>query len=167
MTNFKIEKVVVGPLEENTYIVTVLDKTYLIDPGDEPKKIEEKLKDKNVVAILVTHHHFDHVKALSYFEKKYHLKHNTYQDENFKIIKCPGHSKDSISFYFEKYKCMFCGDFIFKNGIGRMDLEGGSLQDMIKSLEEIAKIQEEITLYPGHGDTTTLQEEKRHFKFYF
>ena len=68
--NYKIERVVVGKVEENCYVVTINDKTYLIDPGDESEKIEKYLKDKNLVAILVTHHHFDHVGALEYFEKK-------------------------------------------------------------------------------------------------
>lgn len=165
--NYKIERVVVGKLEENCYVVTINDKTYLIDPGDESEKIEKYLKDKNLVAILVTHHHFDHVGALEYFEKKYKLKHNTYVDDNFTIIKCPGHSQDSLTYYFKKLSCMFCGDFIFFNSIGRMDLPGGSIKDMKASLENIKKYDDEIILYPGHGSYTNLGKEKRHFNYYF
>lgn len=162
-----LEKIVVGCLEENCYIVTIDDKTYLIDPGDEYEKIDEKLNGKNLTAILVTHHHFDHVGALSYFENKYGLKHNTYIDDNFKIIDCPGHSKDLKTYYFYKYNAMFCGDFIFKNSIGRMDLEGGNVIEMINSLDNISKYPDETILYPGHGDETKLGEEKKRFKYYF
>ena len=165
--NYKIERVVVGNLQENCYVVTIDNKTYLIDPGDEAEKIEKHLKDKNVVAILVTHHHFDHIGALEYFEKKYNLKHNSYEYNNFKIIKCPGHTDDSVSYYFEKIKCMFCGDFIFLDNIGRMDLPGGSIKKMQESLNNISTYPDEIILYPGHGDKTSLGYEKRHFKYYF
>ena len=165
--NYKIERVIVGKLEENCYVVTINDKTYLIDPGDESEKIEKYLKDKNLVEILVTHHHLDHVGALEYFEKKYKLKHNTYVDDNFVIIKCPGHTKDSLTYYFKNLNCMFCGDFIFLNSIGRMDLPGGSIKDMKASLENIKKYDDEIILYPGHGSYTNLGKEKRHFNYYF
>jgi glyoxylase-like metal-dependent hydrolase (beta-lactamase superfamily II) len=167
MNNFKLEKVVVGNLEENCYILTIYNKTYLIDPGDEYQKIEDKLQNKNVIAILVTHHHFDHIGALDYFEKKYKLKHNNYIDNNFKIIKCPGHSEDSITYYFDKLNIMFCGDFIFKNSIGRMDLPSGNYKQMQDSLTMISSYDDNIILYPGHGDKTILGNEKKHFRYYF
>ena len=59
-----IDRVIVGPLAENCYIVTKKAKTIIIDPGDEADKIIEATKDKNVVGILITHHHFDHVLSL-------------------------------------------------------------------------------------------------------
>ena len=164
---FNLETVVVGPLMENCYILTIDDKTYLIDPGDEEYLIEKHLENKNVVAILITHHHFDHVGALDYFENKYKLKHNTYQDNNFKIINNPGHSKDSKTYYFDKIGIMFCGDFIFENSIGRMDLDGGDENEMKKSLDMISTYPDEIILYPGHGNYTLLGKEKEHFKYYF
>ena len=167
MNNFNLEKEVVGQLYENCYVLTIGDKTYLIDPGDEEEKIDKHLKDKNLVAILVTHHHFDHIGALDYFEKKYDLKHNTYTDENFEIIDNPGHTTDSKTYYFDKLGIMFCGDFIFESSIGRMDLEGGSIKQMKNSLGMISKYPDDIVLYPGHGDKTILGEEKKHFKYYF
>lgn len=164
---YDLQTVVVGPLLENCYILTINNDTYLIDPGDEEEKIEYFLKDKKVKAILVTHHHFDHVGALEYFENKYRLKHNECDDNNFKIIKNPGHSSDSISFYFKKENIMFCGDFIFKDSIGRMDLPTGSKLQMKESLDMISKYDDDIILYPGHGEKTTLGTEKEHFRYYF
>ena len=164
---FNLDTIVVGPLYENCYVLTIEDKTYLIDPGDEENKIEKVLGNKNVVAILITHHHFDHIGALEYFEKKYKLQHNTYQDENFKIIENPGHSEDSKTYYFDKLGIMFCGDFIFENSIGRMDLEGGDVSKMKESLDMISEYPDNIILYPGHGDKTTLGNEKGHFKYCF
>ena len=164
---YDLQTIVVGPLLENCYILTIDNITYLIDPGDEENKIEKYLKNKKISAILVTHHHFDHVGALEYFEKKYNLKHNTCKDDNFEIIENPGHSSDSISFYFKKLNIMFCGDFLFKNSIGRMDLPTGSESDMKKSLNLISMYSDDIILYPGHGDKTILGKEKNNFKYYF
>ena len=85
---------------------------------------------------------------------------------SFEEIENPGHSKDSISFYFRKEKLMFCGDFIFQGTIGRCDLEGGSMTEMRKSIAQIKTFPDDITLFPGHGPSTTLGEEKKS-NFYF
>ena len=164
---YDLETVVVGPLEENCYVLTIDNNTYLIDPGADEEIIENYLKDKNLVAIVITHHQFDQGGALDYFEKKYNLKHNDYEDDNFEIIKNPGHTSDSISFYFKKLKIMFCGDFIFENSIGRMDLPSGSITDMKESLDMISSYPDDIVLYPGHGDKTFLGDEKKRFRYYF
>ena len=54
---------------------------------------------------------------------------------------------------------MFVGDFIFKSNIGRCDLPTGSEKDMQKSLEKIKNYPNEIILYTGHGEATTLEQE--------
>ena len=54
---------------------------------------------------------------------------------------------------------MFVGDFIFKGTVGRMDLEGGNVEDMNNSLKKIVSYPKSIKLYPGHGESTTLEDE--------
>ena len=61
---------------------------------------------------------------------------------------------------------MFCGDFIFQGSIGRCDLEGGSIEEMKRSITNIKTFPEDITLFPGHGPSTILGEEKKS-NFYF
>ena len=56
---------------------------------------------------------------------------------------------------------MFTGDFIFKGSIGRCDLDGGNINDMMDSLKRLKTYDKDITLYPGHGDFTTLKEEEK------
>lgn len=164
----KIERIVVGPLDENCYIVTKNDKTIIIDPGDEASKIIEATKGKNVVGILVTHHHFDHVGALKEIENYFKIKESVYiTDIDMETLKTPGHSKDSVCFYFKNDNIMFVGDFIFLNSIGRTDLPTGSDEEMINSLEFIKKYSDDIILYPGHGEPTILGYEKNNFKYYF
>ena len=70
-----------------------------------------------------------------------------------------GHSFDSVSFYFKETNDMFVGDFIFEGSIGRMDLEGGSEEEMAYSLKKLRDYSAVTKLYPGHGNTTTLEKE--------
>lgn len=166
--NMKIETLVVGELQTNCYIVTKNNQTIVIDPGDEAEKIIKHCHNKKVVGILVTHHHFDHIGALEEIEKYYGIKHNHLPPDNFnyQIIENKGHSKDSISFYFEKEKILFGGDFIFFHSIGRCDLKGGSTNEMIKSIEKIMTYPKALKIYPGHGPSTTLQEEIPYLNYY-
>lgn len=167
MEEIRIKRIIVGELEANCYLIIKGNKAVMIDPGDEPKKIEEALSGLNLVGILLTHSHFDHVGALAYFENKYHLKHNEPNDLlEYKTILTPGHSKDSRTFYFPEIKTMFTGDFLFKGTIGRMDLPGGSIEEMLESLNKISKYPEDIAIYPGHGEKSTLGKEKARFPYY-
>lgn len=165
--NLKIERIVVGELQENCYIVTKENKSIIIDPGDELDKIIDKIRDKNIVGILITHHHFDHIGALSEIEKYLNIKANN--DINYfdlEVIKTPGHTSDSVTFYFKEDKVMFTGDFLFERSIGRMDLPTGSYEDMKKSLEKIKEYPQDITIYPGHGNSSMLGKEIPYFNFY-
>lgn len=162
----KIEKVVVGQLEENCYILDINNKVLVIDPGDEFNKINNAINKREVLGVLITHNHFDHVGALDDFKNinKYSFNNLEEKEYNigpftFKVIFNPGHTSDSISFYFEKENKLFCGDFIFYNSIGRWDLPTGNMNKMLKSIEEAKKLPENTIVYPGHGPETTIKEE--------
>ena len=60
---------------------------------------------------------------------------------------------------------MFDGDFIFKESIGRCDLPGGSEKEMKDSLRKILEYNNDIKLYPGHYQDTTLGYEKENNTF--
>lgn len=167
MDEIIVSRIIVGELETNCYILKKNNNAIIIDPGDEYQKIEKELKELNILGILLTHNHFDHVGALSYFENKYRLKHNDDIDGfDYEIISTPGHSKDSKTFYFPEIQTMFTGDFLFNGTIGRMDLPGGSKEDMLNSLNKIAKYKDDIIIYPGHGEKSILGLEKQYFKYY-
>lgn len=162
----KIDRVVVGPLETNCYILSKDDKCIVIDPGDEYDKIKKEIGDKDVVGVIITHYHFDHIGALNYFDKNiiYDInnleeKENIINSFKFEVIYTPGHKEDCITVYFKEDKIMFTGDFIFEGTIGRMDLEGGSILDMKNSLNKMKKYDKDIIIYPGHGDKTILKNE--------
>lgn len=163
----KIEKVETGYLEENCYVISINENSLIIDPGDDFDKIKKLVGDKNVLTVLITHYHFDHIGALDNVKKYYNVDVVDYKSNknmnvgpfNFEIIHTPGHSKDAVTYYFKEEKIMFVGDFIFKGSIGRCDLESGNTKEMIESLKLIKTYDKNIVLYPGHGKHTTLKEE--------
>ncbi len=168
----EIKKVITGVLDENCYVLIKNNTAIIIDPGDDYLDIKEAIGENKVLAVLITHSHFDHIGALRNFLTKRSIKifkkssleekEYTIGDFKFKCIYTPGHSKDSVSFFFEENNCMFVGDFIFKESIGRTDLPGGDNNDMKESLNKLLTFDESITLYPGHDDETTLKYEKEH-----
>ncbi len=163
----QIETCQVGELRTNCYIVTKNQQTIIIDPGDESSKIVKQCQGKNVVGILVTHHHFDHIGALETLENIYHQKHNQkIEGFPYEIITTPGHQEDCISFYFAEEKILFSGDFLFYHTIGRCDLPGSDFQKMKESIKKIMTYPPEIKIYPGHGKPTTLKEEIPYLKEY-
>lgn len=164
----KIEKVIVSAYATNCYIVTIDAASIIIDPGDDAEEIIAACEGKNIVDILVTHHHDDHIGALKAIEDYYNIKASEYvKGFNFEIIKTPGHTSDSISFYFPEEKVLFSGDFLFYRSIGRTDLPTASNEDMIKSLQLIETYPDDITVYPGHGKSTILGNEKEYFPEYY
>lgn len=162
----KINRVVVGQLQTNCYILEENNKCLIIDPGAEYEKIKKVIDDKVVVGVIVTHYHFDHIGVLNYFDKilildKNNLEEKEYNIDNFKfeVIYTPGHKEDSLTIYFKEDKIMFTGDFIFKNAMGRIDLPGGNYSDMLNSLNKMKEYDRDIIIYPGHGDKTCLKDE--------
>ncbi len=173
----KVNRIVVGYLSENCYVLSVDDsKCLVIDPGDDAYKIIEEIGDKEVLGILITHRHNDHIGALEEIKNRYNapiyefetLEEKEYEvgPFTFDVIFNPGHAADAVSFYFKSFNIMFVGDFIFKESIGRCDLAGGNYQAMQKSIEKLKKNKEDIILYPGHGDKTSLSYEKEHNPYF-
>lgn len=168
----RIEKLVLEPLDNNCYVLKNNGYALVVDPSSEEDVIEKCLKELDVelVGILITHYHYDHIGALDYFVNKYDIPVFDYRSlglkkvKNFKfeVIPTKGHSKDSVSFYFKDSNDMFVGDFIFYETIGRTDLTGGDEEEMAYSLMSLRKMDEAIKLYPGHGQLTTLSHELKY-----
>ena len=171
----EIRKIVVGALEENCYVLIKNNTCIIIDPGADYNKIKEVIKDNKVLGVLITHSHFDHIGALRNFLTKRSVKifkrsnleekEYTIGDFSFECIYTPGHSKDSVTFYFRENNSMFIGDFIFKDSIGRTDLPGGDSKEMEQSIEKIKKYDPTIIIYPGHDEESTLGDEFKNNPF--
>jgi hydroxyacylglutathione hydrolase len=80
----------------------------------------------------------------------------------FLVRHTPGHTRGHVIFYCPEAHTLFCGDLLFKNSIGRTDLPGGSFLDLKRSIRtQVMTLADDIRLLPGHGEETTVGEEKK------
>lgn len=87
-------------------------------------------------------------------------------DIRLKAIHTPGHSPGSLSFYSESANCIFTGDALFQESIGRTDLWGGNYEQLINAIKtRILTLPEDTLVYPGHGPKTTVGYEKQNNPF--
>jgi hydroxyacylglutathione hydrolase len=83
-------------------------------------------------------------------------------DERFRVIFGPGHCVGHVAFYSEDEKVLLGGDILFKGSFGRTDLPGGDMETLKRTIHNrIFTLPEDTVVYPGHGPTTTIGEEKR------
>ncbi len=83
-----------------------------------------------------------------------------------KVIKTPGHTRGGVVLFHEESKTLFTGDTLFKGSIGRTDLEGGDYNILMSSIiDNILPLGGDVTIYPGHGDHSTLADEVLHNPF--
>lgn len=85
-------------------------------------------------------------------------------DLEIKVIHTPGHTQGGVCFYVDGN--LFSGDTIFRESVGRCDLEGGNFDQIVESIEtKIFILPDETIIYPGHGRKTTVEWEKAHNRF--
>ena len=143
----------------------------VIDPG-EAQPVLEVLNNQNLnlVDILLTHHHFDHVGGTT--ELKKIMSGSVYGPEGniegvditvaeddrirtldyqFKILTTPGHTLDHISYVDYENKMVFCGDTLFSAGCGR--IFEGTFEQMYQSIQKINGLDEDTYIYCAHEYT--------------
>lgn len=76
----------------------------------------------------------------------------------FKVIATPGHSPGGVCYLVENN--LFSGDTLFAGSIGRTDFPHSNVSDMLKSLEKLKAFDDDIKVYPGHGESTAIGIEK-------
>ena len=184
--NVTIEKMSLGPYETNTYIVTCskTSESVIIDAPGDAKKVIEAVKDTDVKYILMTHNHMDHTGAMAELRselgvpiaaheadaKRMPVKPDMLLNDGdilsvgnleIRIIHSPGHTSGGLCFYTGNY--LLAGDTIFKDGPGRTN-SPAALKQIIESItQKIFILPDETQIFPGHGDSTVLREEKDKF----
>ena len=85
---------------------------------------------------------------------------------SLEVLFTPGHSPASISLYNKENNALIAGDVLFKRSIGRTDLPGGSFNTLKASIQnKLYVLPDETVVFPGHGPSTTIGEEKRENEF--
>ena len=83
-------------------------------------------------------------------------------DEMMQVLHVPGHSPGGLAFYLPQSALLISGDTIFNGSVGRTDLWGGDMAQLLNSIrEKIYTLPDETVIASGHGPTTTVADEKR------
>ena len=182
----KVYQIQVGNMQNFSYIVEDDDthEAIIIDPSWDLVELELIIKenDLKIKYIVNTHHHFDHTLGNEEMAKSTNapiiqhefseLKHDIsvkdgdsidFGNSKLKVLHTPGHSKDSMCLIGDGK--LFSGDTLFVGNCGRIDLPGGSAQDLYHSLFDILhSLDDNLVMYPGHNyghsNMSTIGEEK-------
>lgn len=178
----------VGPMKNFAYIISDNDtkKTAIVDPAWEIDKILDitTKNNLNIIYIINTHSHFDHIsgneeiikqtnaKLISYYKSPQKpdipVSENdeiTLGNTTMKVIHTPGHCPDSICLIIGNK--ILTGDTLFVGNCGRIDLPGGNIDELYTSLfNKIYKLDDKLEVYPGHDygkkPFSTIEYEKKH-----
>jgi glyoxylase-like metal-dependent hydrolase (beta-lactamase superfamily II) len=84
----------------------------------------------------------------------------------FDIIHTPGHTEGGVCFIDHAMKLALVGDTLFQGSVGRTDLPGGDTETLLKSIhEKLLKLPDDYAVLPGHGEMTTIGEERHNNPF--
>ena len=84
-------------------------------------------------------------------------------DGTFTVLSTPGHTEGSCCYYAQKENILFSGDTLFQESVGRTDLPTGSAAKLVNSIrEKLFVLPEDTLVLSGHGDQTTIREEKQY-----
>ncbi|PQC27382.1 MBL fold metallo-hydrolase [Enterococcus mundtii] len=98
-------------------------------------------------------------------EYEFEMKQYRLGNMSFEVVPTPGHSVGSVSFIFDDF--VISGDALFKGSIGRTDLYTGNLEQLLYSITtQLFVLPNEFVVYPGHGEPTTIEHEKKTNPFF-
>ena len=196
---YKIKKIVSGAFYTNTYILINGKDAIIIDPTLDFEQYAKEINEKyNVLAVLLTHGHVDHVDGIRYFNSNVYVtkedeimlkdsnlslytmisKVSPYKDSNInfinvsdgeilnigsfiiKVILTIGHTSGSVCYLLDNN--LFSGDTMFKYSVGRTDFPTGSESELRKSIKKLLNLSNEVVVYPGHDEKTTIKDEKKY-----
>lgn len=80
---------------------------------------------------------------------------------DWRVFHIPGHSPDSLCYFHPGLGLVFGGDVLFREGVGRTDLPGGSWEMLLTGIErDLLPLPDSVRVFPGHGPATTIGEER-------
>ena len=185
----RIRKLSVGEMDNNVYVVSceATGQALLVDAADRPERIREAIRDVEPVAVVQTHGHFDHVRAWEDLRQDPGLEvwghpgdadmfpqpvdrelgHNevlSVGELEVEVLHVPGHTPGSLLYLVqgEERPHLISGDTLFPGGAGNTFGDAEKFAQIMDGLERevFDRLPDETWVYPGHGDDTTLGEER-------
>jgi glyoxylase-like metal-dependent hydrolase (beta-lactamase superfamily II) len=185
----EIHKLVVGPMDNNVFVLRckATGEAVMIDAANEGDKLLELCRRLNVRRVLETHGHWDHIQAVPAVRDAGYEVGVTAEDAGMlpsydfvieddtiievgelrlRTIHTPGHTPGSICFRVEGSPVLFSGDTLFPGGPGATKFPGGDFPTIIRSIDDklFASLPPETIVMPGHGDDTTIGQERPHLQ---
>ncbi|MCY3967343.1 MAG: MBL fold metallo-hydrolase [bacterium] len=188
-TQAEIHKVVVGPMDNNVYVVRCRQtgEAVLIDAANEHERLLELCGALGVRTVLETHGHWDHIQAIPAVRDAGYEVGVTAEDAamldsydylltdeeaiqvgrlRLHCLHTPGHTPGSMSFRLEGSPILFSGDTLFPGGPGATKFEGGNFATIINSIQQrmFSALDANTIVLPGHGAQTTIGKETPHLQ---
>ncbi len=79
---------------------------------------------------------------------------------SFRVLETPGHSLGGVCYVCDEEKFLFSGDTLFKLTVGRTDLWGGNINELLDSVEKLMLLSDDYAVYTGHNISTTIGSER-------
>jgi glyoxylase-like metal-dependent hydrolase (beta-lactamase superfamily II) len=179
-----VRKIRVGDMENNTYVLEdpASHDALLIDGCFDAPRILSACEGANIVAIVQTHGHFDHVQALAALKEELGVPVYAHPGEDYpvtidrelrdnetvgfgtkeaRVLHTPGHTAGGICLHLGGH--LISGDTLFPGGPGNTWGDATAFGTIITSIKDkLFVLPDETRVYPGHGDDTTIGAEKPH-----
>lgn len=190
MADTRIERLVLGGLDNNVWIITDTHESLVIDASFDAASIAAKLSGTKVAGIAITHGHFDHINAADelrsqtdaapvylhpedrfLWQQQYSRPDPDRQlaDGNelsvgkttVRVLHTPGHTPGSVCYYVEALGAVLTGDTLFPGGPGATRWNYSDFTQIIESIRsKLFTLPDETRVLPGHGESTTVGTEK-------
>jgi glyoxylase-like metal-dependent hydrolase (beta-lactamase superfamily II) len=180
----QVTKFSVGPYDNNVYVVAADGRAFVVDGAAEPERILAEVRRLEVIGIVQTHNHSDHIHALRGLTEA--LPATVYAhpfdpppvafepigegfslplgDVNLEVLHTPGHTPGSLTFRVEDL--LFTGDTLFPGGPGNTSRDPGHFARIMESLDRLFEYPDDTRVCPGHGLDTTIGRERPYLEIW-
>lgn len=181
-----VRKIEVGTMENNVYVLECPEthRAFIVDGCFEADRILAAAEGTDVIGILQTHGHFDHVQALSELKQRLKVPVHAHPGDEYpvpidielvdgavlelgnrelRVLHTPGHTPGGVCFLSGMH--LVSGDTLFPGGPGNTWNDKVAFEQIIESIKtKLFVLPDETRVYPGHGADTSIGDEKPHLE---